>query len=1056
VVGAPTLASPANGATGVSASPALSWSAVSGTAGYTVYLGTTNPPTSGTQVSGSTYTPSTALSPGTVYYWMAASRDPNNNNKEADSAVWSFKTAYPVVPPPTLASPSNGAAGISTSTTLSWNAASGTAGYNVYLGTTNPPQTGTFTNSTSFTPASLPISGTKYYWYVTSIDPNNNNKQAASPVWSFTTAPFPTATLTSPANNATVVPVSTSLTWNAVPNAGGYTVYLGTNNPPATTYVSFTNSFTPYAPLNPGTKYYWYISSHDPQNLLIGSPSSIWSFTTASGFSAPGPTSPANGATAVPVSTAFTWNSVAGSAGYNVYLGTTNPPTVGVGVSGTSFTPTTSLNGGTTYYWYVASRDPKNGNKEAPSSVWSFVTAKAFPTPTQNSPQNGATGTPLTISLSWTSVPQSAGYNVYLGTTNPPTTSTYSAANSLRPTLNGNTTYYWFVASRDASNNDKESPTPVWSFTTAFVMSPPGQTSPANGAASVPVASSLYWNGVNGSNGYMVYLGTSNPPTASTVVSGTSFSPPAPLNGVSTYYWYVASRDANNSNRETPSPVWSFTTSVPLAAPALLSPANQSTGVATEPSLTWTPVNGSAGYTVYLDTANPPAASKQTTSSSFSPATALIPGTQYYWMVSSRDPNNNYQEAKSAVWSFTSAPASPYSSRRTITINHAQVPNSDQANFPFLFNTTDPLLKTQGNGGHVVNTSAFDAIFTSDPGGTQKLDHEIEYYNGATGQLIAWVRIPALSHLADTVIYMFYGNAAIAASQENKTGVWDANYSAVYHMADNAANTNVTDSTAKHPATNQADTNTRSTPGQVDGALMFNGSSDFADAADASDLQSGHVRTVSFWMIPSDLSGAETNRIITDYTDANNYWAIVEETAGNTDFNTIAADMKVAGVDLHLKIPDNSLTQNGLYYVTAVFANSVPSAIYLNGTSRPLVTPNQGQLGYGTMPRFTIGASNDNAHPFTGVLDEVRVSTIVRSPDWIAAEYNNQASPSSFYNLSGESNAAQLQQVTAAKLSPDFSGGEIVVLDESGFTNAGGPINSAALRYSAIEYLPLF
>jgi hypothetical protein len=53
---------------------------------------------------------------------------------------------------------------------------------------------------------------------------------------------------------------------------------------------------------------------------------------------------------------------------------------------------------------------------------------------------------------------------------------------------------------------------------------------------------------------------------------------------------------------------------------------------------------------------------------------------------------------------------------------------------------------------------------------------------------------------------MFYGNSAIVATQENKTGVWDANYSAVYHMADNAANTNVTDSTTKHPAKNQVDT----------------------------------------------------------------------------------------------------------------------------------------------------------------------------------------------------------------------------------------------------------
>jgi len=42
--------------------------------------------------------------------------------------------------------------------------------------------------------------------------------------------------------------------------------------------------------------------------------------------------------------------------------------------------------------------------------------------------------------------------------------------------------------------------------------------------------------------------------------------------------------------------------------------------------------------------------------------------------------------------------------------------------------------------------------FTSDFAGTVKLDFEIESYNPATGAIVAWVRIPALSHTCDTVI----------------------------------------------------------------------------------------------------------------------------------------------------------------------------------------------------------------------------------------------------------------------------------------------------------------
>jgi hypothetical protein len=37
-----------------------------------------------------------------------------------------------------------------------------------------------------------------------------------------------------------------------------------------------------------------------------------------------------------------------------------------------------------------------------------------------------------------------------------------------------------------------------------------------------------------------------------------------------------------------------------------------------------------------------------------------------------------------------------------------------------------------------------------------------------------------------------------------------------------------------------------------------------------------------------------------------------------------------------------------------------------------------------------------------GIIDEMRVSNVIRSADWIATEYNNQSSPSTFYSISAE------------------------------------------------------
>ena len=59
--------------------------------------------------------------------------------------------------------------------------------------------------------------------------------------------------------------------------------------------------------------------------------------------------------------------------------------------------------------------------------------------------------------------------------------------------------------------------------------------------------------------------------------------------------------------------------------------------------------------------------------------------------------------------------------------------------------------------------------------GRQSLTHEIESYTSGTGTLVAWVEIPSLSSAANTVIYMYYGNAA-ATSQQNVTGTWNATY----------------------------------------------------------------------------------------------------------------------------------------------------------------------------------------------------------------------------------------------------------------------------------------
>ncbi len=83
------------------------------------------------------------------------------------------------------------------------------------------------------------------------------------------------------------------------------------------------------------------------------------------------------------------------------------------------------------------------------------------------------------------------------------------------------------------------------------------------------------------------------------------------------------------------------------------------------------------------------------------------------------------------------------------------------------------------------------------------------------------------------------------------------------------------------------------------------------------------------------------------------------------------------------------------YHITGTF-DGTTARIYLNGalqgTDSPPAPSTQSEIFY--INRFTGGGYQEN-----GVYDEVRVSNIARSADWIASEYANQNAPATFYNV---------------------------------------------------------
>jgi hypothetical protein len=113
----------------------------------------------------------------------------------------------------------------------------------------------------------------------------------------------------------------------------------------------------------------------------------------------------------------------------------------------------------------------------------------------------------------------------------------------------------------------------------------------------------------------------------------------------------------------------------------------------------------------------------------------------------------------------------------TFTSNATKIP-STQANFPVLIS-----LSVDSNLAASAQDDGDDILFTASDG-VSKLDHEIEYFDGGTGQLQAWVRVPSLSTSA--LVYLYYNNS-ICSSQQNAAGVWDTSYKGVWHLTEDAA-----------------------------------------------------------------------------------------------------------------------------------------------------------------------------------------------------------------------------------------------------------------------------
>ena len=328
--------------------------------------------------------------------------------------------------------------------------------------------------------------------------------------------------------------------------------------------------------------------------------------------------------------------------------------------------------------------------------------------------------------------------------------------------------------------------------------------------------------------------------------------------------------------------------------------------------------------------------------------------------------------------------------------------DADLTNFPYLVKITNAANPLFANA----QADHDDILFTKSDGVT-KLDHEIEYYESASGseELDAWVQVESLSSTANTQIYMYYGNALVG-NQENVSGVWSNDYEAVYHLHDD-----FNDSLAAHNGSNSGSSDV---VGQIADAQDFDpgdGSNDEIHLGTWS--VSGSALTIEAWIKSDDGFVTDDPRVISKAQSSGaveDHVYMMSLNDGTLHENRLRFRLKTGTSDTSGTTtffgtsPNGYLPDANQWYHVAMTYDSSQMRIIRDGHdagSTPktgILRENTWPVSIGNIPSGTYGA-------WDGKIDEVRISKKARELEWIAASYRNQNSPDTYQTLSPEEQA---------------------------------------------------
>jgi len=307
-------------------------------------------------------------------------------------------------------------------------------------------------------------------------------------------------------------------------------------------------------------------------------------------------------------------------------------------------------------------------------------------------------------------------------------------------------------------------------------------------------------------------------------------------------------------------------------------------------------------------------------------------------------------------------------------------------NFPLLVVFNPELLTNGFSYNKFASSDGYDLRFTDESGKTN-FNYEVETWN-TNGASFVWVQIPVLTNGGS--MWAWWGDkdlAAVPPACATNGATWDAKYKGVWHLGERSGN--ALDSTvARNSGTVVA--NVGRTVGKVAGGAGFDGSNGEFAVNSTFDLGASSVTLEAMAYVEAGKHGA-----FLKVGDNSSGFGIG---IGGGYFEEVGQNYRLLYEGVRWIQPSTTVTTGWHHFAMVISSDGVPTAV-IDGTPIGSFAGLNAIAPIGSIAHIG-GYLNTNMgllqRHYNGLLDEIRISSVPRSTNWLWACWRNVSSNADF------------------------------------------------------------